>query len=90
MAHRLTKQAEADLYNIWHYLSEASGSDELADRQVDAITRRFYVLARSPEDRGMTIWGRADGAFPLAVTSSSIPSQATTYSFFASPTAVKI
>jgi plasmid stabilization system protein ParE len=43
--HRLTRQAEADLDDIWGYLAAESGSDEIADRQTDAITARFYLLA---------------------------------------------
>lgn len=46
--HRLTEQAEADLDNIWDFLSVESGSDEIADRQIEAITNRFYLLARHP------------------------------------------
>jgi plasmid stabilization system protein ParE len=46
--HRLSEQAHADLDVIWDFLWQRSGSDEIADRQIDAITERFYLLASHP------------------------------------------
>ena len=48
MAHRLAPQAEAELDNIWYYVAKESGSIEIADRLIDSITERFYLLARHP------------------------------------------
>jgi toxin ParE1/3/4 len=46
--HRLSDEAQADLDSIWDYLSQQSGSDQIADRQIDAIIERFYLLASHP------------------------------------------
>ncbi|MGH7059430.1 MAG: type II toxin-antitoxin system RelE/ParE family toxin [Stellaceae bacterium] len=33
---------------IWDYLLEESGSDAVADRQIDALAERFYLLSAHP------------------------------------------
>jgi toxin ParE1/3/4 len=48
MAHRLAPQARADLDDIWLYLARESGSETIADNQIDALTRRFYLLSEHP------------------------------------------
>ena len=48
MAHFVAPQAAADLDHIWYYVAKESGSAELADRLVDAITERFYLLSTHP------------------------------------------
>ena len=48
MAHRVASQAKADLDQIWHYLYKESGSTDVADRQIDAITERFHLLGDHP------------------------------------------
>jgi toxin ParE1/3/4 len=48
MAHRVAPQAEAELDNIWYYVAKESGSIEIADRLIDSITDRFYLLAHHP------------------------------------------
>lgn len=48
MAHRLSRQAEVDLDEIWLYVAKASGSIDLANRVVDSITDRFCLLAGFP------------------------------------------
>ena len=48
MAHRLSPQARADLDNIWDYIARNSGSLDIADRQIDSITARFYLLTSHP------------------------------------------
>jgi toxin ParE1/3/4 len=48
MAHRLAPRAEAELDDIWYYLAKESGSTEIADRVVDSITERFFLLSRYP------------------------------------------
>ena len=48
MAHRLAPEAEAELEDIWYYTARDSHSIEIADRVVDAITDRFYLLATYP------------------------------------------
>jgi toxin ParE1/3/4 len=48
MAHCVAPQAEAELDNIWYYVAKESGSIEIADRLIDSITERFYLLASHP------------------------------------------
>src|SRR6202789_936217 len=48
MAHRVAPEAEAELYNIWYYVAKESGSVEIADRLIDSITERFYLLPCHP------------------------------------------
>jgi toxin ParE1/3/4 len=48
MAHRVAPQAEAELDNIWYYVAKESGSIGIADRLIDSITERFYLLACRP------------------------------------------
>jgi toxin ParE1/3/4 len=48
MAHRVAPRADDDLDNIWHFVAAESGSIEVADRLVDSITDRFFLLAHHP------------------------------------------
>ena len=48
MAHRLAQEAEVDLDDIWLYIAKESGSMDAADRLVDSLTERFWLLARYP------------------------------------------
>ena len=48
MAHRVAPEVELELDNIWYYVAKASGSTESADRVIDTITERLYVLACYP------------------------------------------
>ena len=48
MGYRRTPQADSDLDGIWHYVALKSGSIEIADRLIDSITDRFFLLARHP------------------------------------------
>ena len=48
MAHRVAPEAETELGEIWYYIAKASGSLETADRLVDSITDRFWLLANYP------------------------------------------
>ena len=48
MGHRRTPQADSDLDDIWYYAATKSGSMDIADRLVDSITDRFYLLATHP------------------------------------------
>ena len=45
MAHRLAPEAETDLDEIWLYTAQESGDVEIADRLIDSITHRFFLLA---------------------------------------------
>ena len=47
MAHRLAPEAEADLHELWFYVASAS-SVEIADRLVDSLTARCFLLAAHP------------------------------------------
>ena len=48
MAHRLAPEVEAELDDIWCYLAKESGNIEIADRLIDSITDRFFLLASHP------------------------------------------
>jgi toxin ParE1/3/4 len=67
MAHRLAPQAEADLDDIWYYTATQTQSIEIADRVVDSITDRFFLLAIYPH---LGRWRDEDlrpglGSFPV-------------------------
>jgi plasmid stabilization system protein ParE len=48
MAHRVSPQAATDLDDIWYYVAKESGSIALANRLIDSITDRFFLLAGHP------------------------------------------
>jgi toxin ParE1/3/4 len=48
VACRLSKRAISDLDAIWVHLFTETGNEEIADRQIDSITSRFYLLADHP------------------------------------------
>ena len=48
MAHDVSPEAAEDLDNIWYYVASESGSTDRADRIVDAVTERFYLLSTHP------------------------------------------
>jgi toxin ParE1/3/4 len=48
MVHRLALRARADLDDIWEYIVIESASEAVADRQIDAFTDRFALLANWP------------------------------------------
>jgi toxin ParE1/3/4 len=48
MAHRIAPRAESDLDDIWYYVAKESGSIEIANRLIDSITDRFFLLASFP------------------------------------------
>ncbi len=48
MAHRLAPGAEVELDEIWLWTAKESGSVDIADRLIDSITERFFLLARYP------------------------------------------
>jgi toxin ParE1/3/4 len=48
MAHRLAPEVEAELDGIWYYIANQSGNFEIADRLIDSITDRFFLLASRP------------------------------------------
>jgi toxin ParE1/3/4 len=45
MAHRVAPAAERDLDEIWYYVAKESGSLDIANRLIDTITDRFFLLA---------------------------------------------
>jgi len=47
-AFRLSPEAEDQLDSIWLHIARESGSIDIANRVIDSITDRFWVLARSP------------------------------------------
>jgi toxin ParE1/3/4 len=48
MEHRVAPQASSDLDDIWSYVAIESGSAETADRFIDTISERFFLLAGHP------------------------------------------
>src|SRR2546421_567160 len=48
MAHRVAREAEADLDNIWYFIATESGNPDVADRFIDTLIERFVVLADNP------------------------------------------
>jgi toxin ParE1/3/4 len=48
MAHRLAPQVVDELDEIWYFFAGESGDAGKADRLVDAITERFWLLAAHP------------------------------------------
>ena len=48
MGHRRTPQADSDLDDIWYYVAAKSASLDAADRFVDSLTDRFFLLASHP------------------------------------------
>jgi toxin ParE1/3/4 len=48
MAHIVAPKARADLDGIWTYIVTESGSERLADRQIDSIVARFRLIAEHP------------------------------------------
>jgi toxin ParE1/3/4 len=49
MAHRVAARAEADLDDIWEYVAKESGGMEIANRLIDSITDRFFLLSSFPQ-----------------------------------------
>jgi toxin ParE1/3/4 len=48
MGHRRAPQADSDLDDIWYYVATRSGSLDIADRLIDSLTDRFFLLASRP------------------------------------------
>ena len=48
MAHLRTPQADSDLDDIWYYVAIKSDSIDIADRFIDSIIDRFFLLASHP------------------------------------------
>jgi toxin ParE1/3/4 len=48
MGHVRSPQADSDLNSIWYYVASESAGVEVADRLIDSITERFFLLANYP------------------------------------------
>jgi toxin ParE1/3/4 len=48
MGHIRTPQADSDLDDIWFYIAAKSDSPDIADRFIDSIIDRFFLLASHP------------------------------------------
>jgi toxin ParE1/3/4 len=48
MGHVRSPQADSDLNSIWYYVDSENASVEVADRLIDSITERFFLLANYP------------------------------------------
>jgi plasmid stabilization system protein ParE len=49
--HQIAPEAEADLDDIWYYIATSSGSVDIADRLIDALTARFLPACSEPLHR---------------------------------------
>jgi toxin ParE1/3/4 len=49
VTHRIASRAEADLDAIWIYVASKSGSMDVANRLIDALTERFFLLTNFPQ-----------------------------------------
>jgi plasmid stabilization system protein ParE len=52
MAYRLTRDAEADLEDIWSYIAQQGGVPDIARNLVESIAARFDILAAHPRVGG--------------------------------------
>ncbi len=48
MGSRLAPRAAEDLDDIWYYVAKESGSVDVANRLIDSITARFFLIASQP------------------------------------------
>jgi len=48
MVHRLAPEAERDLDDIAYYVARETRRFDIAERLIESITRRFYLLASHP------------------------------------------
>ena len=82
--HRLAPAAGFDLDDIWVYVAKESGSFEIADKIVDAITERFWLISSHPHiGRGRDEDLRSGlRSFAVGKMSSSTGSKARTFSSF--------
>jgi toxin ParE1/3/4 len=48
MALRVAAEVEAELDEIWSYVATESGDPDVADRLINSITDRFFMLSRHP------------------------------------------
>jgi toxin ParE1/3/4 len=67
MGHLRSPQADSDLDGIWYYIASESGSVEIADRLIDSITERFFLLVNYPN-----IGGRLDDDLRPGLRSFSV------------------
>lgn len=49
MGFQLLPEVEAELDDIWFYVARASGRTEIADRLIDIMTDRFWLLSQHPQ-----------------------------------------
>jgi toxin ParE1/3/4 len=67
MGHARSPQADSNLDDIWYYVASESGSVETADRLIDSITERFFLLSNYPH-----IGRRRDDDLSLGLRSFSL------------------
>jgi toxin ParE1/3/4 len=66
MVHYVSANADDDLDDIWLYIASESDSPDRADRQIEAITERFFRLAEYPYLGRLRLDLRADlRSFPV-------------------------
>jgi plasmid stabilization system protein ParE len=92
MGYCLLPSAEAELDDIWLYVARASGSIEIANRLIDTITERLFLLGQYPQMGRRRDHDLRPGlrSFRQANTSSSTASKAQTRLSFTSSAAAGI
>jgi toxin ParE1/3/4 len=48
MAHQRAPGADSDLDDIWYFVAKESGSADTAERFIESLTERFYLLSANP------------------------------------------
>lgn len=73
MGYLLLPEAESDLDGIWLHIARDAGNAAAADRLLDALADRFWLLGQHPEigRRRDQTCGRACAVFRLENTLSS-------------------
>jgi len=62
----IAPEVEFELADIWHYIARESGSTEIANRIIESITQRFFLLAQSPHiGRRRDSWRPGLRSFPV-------------------------
>jgi toxin ParE1/3/4 len=66
MAHRLAPEAETDLDDIWYYIAKENGGIQIADRLIESIADRFFLIATNPHiGRSRDEWRLGLRSFPV-------------------------
>jgi toxin ParE1/3/4 len=48
MAHQRAPSADSDLDDIWYFVAKESGNADTAERFIESLTDRFYLVSANP------------------------------------------